>query len=171
MASLLNKLRGKDRRSIGRAGEVAREISCAPKLLVEVFEGLLGSDPVIRMRAADAIEKATRDHPELLKPFKRRLLRQVAQIDQAEVRWHVAQMLPRLQLTPSEHDFAISILFDYLEDQSSIVRTCAMQALADLAVGSRSLRSRVIPVLELLAKTGSPALRSRGRRLLVTLRQ
>ena len=51
------------------------------------------------MRAADAVEKITARRPELLRPHKRRLLTELALIPQQEVRWHVAQMLPRLSLS------------------------------------------------------------------------
>jgi HEAT repeat protein len=170
MSSIVGKLRGGDRRSIGLSDEVAGEISQSPELFSQVFHALLQQDPVVRMRAADAIEKATVIRPELLQPYKRRLLKDVAAIDQKEVRWHVALMLPRLQLTDKEREWAVSILFDYLEDSSSIVRTFAMQGLADLALLEPRLRARVLPILEFLTTSGSPAMRSRGRKLLKKLK-
>jgi len=167
----VTKLRGGDRRSIGRSNEVVQEISRNPKLFSQVFEALLQADPVLRMRAADAIEKATVMHPDFLQHYKRRILQKVAAVDQQEVRWHVAQMLPRLRLTPTERDRAVSILFAYLEDKSSIVRTCAMQSLADIALQDPRLEVRFMPLLEHLTATGSPAMRSRGRKLLAVLRR
>ena len=171
MNDVLRRLAGGDRRSVGSSDEVAQTISSDPRLFAQVFEAMLFDDPVVRMRAADAIEKATRDHPELLRPYKSRLLRRVAPIDQQEVRWHVALMLPRMQLTPTERDWAVSILFDYLENRSSIVRTCAMQGLADLALQDPKLAKRVIPLIESLTTNGSPAMRSRGRKLLARLKR
>lgn len=107
------------------------------------------------MRAADAIAKASLLHPQLLEPYKRTILKKVAAIQQQEVRWHVAQILPRLQMTPKERDHAVSILFDYLEDKSSIVKTFAMQALADLAQDDSRLRKRIVPILEFLTASGT----------------
>jgi hypothetical protein len=171
MSSIVHKLRGGDQRSIGRSNEVAEEITGNPELFSQAFRAVLESDPVVRMRAADAIEKATRSHPELLQPYKRQILKKVAAIDQKEVRWHVALMLSRLRLTSKEREWAASILFDYLEDKSSIVRTFAMQGLADLAFLDPQLRGRVVPLLEFLATSGSPAMRSRGRKLLTALKR
>jgi hypothetical protein len=171
MSEILRKLSGGDRRSIGRSDEVAREIAEDPKLFAQVFDAPLGADAVVRMRAADAVEKATRKHPELLQPYTRRILQRVAPAEQQEVRWHVAQMLPRLQLTASERDWAVSILLDFLEDKSSIVRTFAMQGLADLALQDALLRRRIVPIVESLTSKGSPAMRSRGRTLLALLRR
>jgi HEAT repeat protein len=171
MNSILGKLKGGDRRSLGQADEIARQIAADTRMFSKAFDAMLCLDPVIRMRAADAIEKATREHPELLRPYKLKLLKKVAAIHQQEVRWHVAQMLPRLKLTAKEQELAVAILFDYLEDKSSIVRTFAMQALADLALADHGLRARVVPLLEFLTNTGSPAMRSRGRKLLAKLRK
>jgi hypothetical protein len=44
-----------------------------------------------------------------------------------------------------------------------------MQALADLAEEDPSLRTQVILMLEELTETGSPAMKSRGRKLLKEL--
>jgi hypothetical protein len=166
---ILIKLSGGDRRSLGRSGEIVRDIAEDPKLFAAAFAALLDSDPVASMRAADAVEKATRGHPELLKPFKRALLTKVAARDQQEVRWHVAQMLPRLQLTAKERDHAVSILFEYLEDKSAIVRVFAMQGLSDFAMQDTKLRARVVPLLEFLTAEGTAAMRARGRKLLKAL--
>jgi hypothetical protein len=134
MTDILDKLRGGDLRSIGRANEVAQEVVHSPDLLASVFAGLLDNDPVVRMRAADAVEKASTRRPALLQPFKRELLGRVGASEQKEVRWHVALMLPRLGLNSRERRQAVAILLDYLEDTSSIVKTFAMQGLADLAL-------------------------------------
>jgi hypothetical protein len=63
----------------------------------------------------------------------------------------------------------VAILFDYLEDESRIVKTFAMQALANFAKGDPRLRARVVPILKHLTDTGSSAMRSRGRKLLKML--
>jgi len=170
MNKLVDKLRGGDRRSIGRADEVAQEISANPKLFAQVLVAVLGADPLIRMRAADAIQKASAINPKLLQPHKRIILRKIAVIPQQEVRWHVAQIIPQLKLTPKERDHAVAILFDYLEDKSSIVKTFAMQALADLAQTDYDLRERVVPILEFLTANGTAAMRARGRKLLPFLK-
>ena len=75
-------------------------------------------------------------------------------------------MIPRLELTPKERAVAMDILFDYLRDRSSIVKTFAMQGLADLASKDCSLRGKILPLLEELTEIGTPAMRARGRNLL-----
>ncbi len=63
------------------------------------------------------------------------------------------------------------MLLGYLDDDSSIERTIAMQALADLATQDDVVRRRVTPILERLTETGTAAMRSRGRKLLAQLRR
>jgi hypothetical protein len=58
----------------------------------------------------------------------------------------------------------------YLEDQSSIVRTFALQALADLSRNDAGLRSRVREILEESVATGTAAMRARARKLLKKLK-
>lgn len=166
---LLEKLSGGDRRSIGRSNEVVAEVLHHPSLFGVLFEGLYHDDPLIRIRAADAVEKITTRQPEWLGHYKVELLRDVAASDQPEIRWHVAQMLPRLALTPAEHSAAVHILKGYLNDKSSIVRTFAMQALADLAQQNQSLQKEVIALVKRAMQSGTPAMKSRGRKLLKQL--
>ena len=64
--SVLDKLRGGDLRSIGRSNEVAGDIEKNVSLFETVFRGLYDSDPIVRMRSADVIEKVTQIKPELL---------------------------------------------------------------------------------------------------------
>ena len=166
MEDVLKKLRGGDRRSIGRVAEVVEEVLRRPRLFPALLNGMRDGDPVVRMRSADAAEKISAKHPEYLQPHKQMLIEEVATIDQQEVRWHVAQMLPRLVVSTRERDLVLEILLDYLNDKSTLVKTFSMEALARLAERETNLRSRVIPLLEELAQTGSPAMRSRGRKLL-----
>ena len=166
MKHILQKLKGGDRRSIGKSGEAVTNVSRNPVLFADLFEGLFDVNPLVRMRAADAVEKITRERPELLQPWKRPLLETVSTVQEKEVRWHVAQMLPRLRLSSGEHEAAVQVLMGYLADGSSIVRTFSMQALADLAMRDELLLAKVVPLIERLTQTGTPAMRSRGRKLL-----
>lgn len=166
MTDILAKLSGGDRRSIGRSNEVVADVLANPRLFDALFGGLTAADPLVRMRAADAVEKITTHRPELLQPHAAALLAVIAPMEQQEVRWHVAQMLPRLTLTTDARDQAVSILEGYLADRSRIVQTFALQALADLAAEDEGLQPRVVRLLETALATGSPALQSRARRLL-----
>ena len=170
MSDILEKLKGGDRRSIGRVNEVVSDVINNAALFDSVFNGMLNDDPIVRMRAADAVEKVTGKHPEYLNPYKTVLIQQVAAIEQQEVRWHIAQMIPRLELSEEERTHVTEVLLGYLKDKSRIVQTFAMQALADLAEGDVSLAPQVIDLLEELIRAGSAAVKNRGRKLLEKLR-
>ena len=66
MRNVLERLRGGDLRSTGVANDVALEAIEDPSLVPILFKGMTAEEPVVRMRCADALEKATREHPELL---------------------------------------------------------------------------------------------------------
>jgi HEAT repeat protein len=169
MRDVLKKLEGGDRRSIGRANEVVEDVLNDPSLFQVAFRGMLSDDPVLRMRCADVLEKVTAQRPEYLWPHKQELIEQVAPIDQQEVRWHAAQMIARLEWHVEERAAIVDILLGYLNDESKIVRTSAMQALADLAEEHQNLRAPLTDLLQQPVETGSPAMKSRGRKLLARL--
>jgi hypothetical protein len=169
VSDLRAQLAGSDLRSIGRSNEVAAQVLAEPELFGQLIDGMTDPDPVIRMRSSDATEKVTAQRPDLLAPYRERLLGPIAAQEQQEVRWHVAQMLPRLELTARQRDRAVALLEGYLDDDSRIVRVEAMQALADLARAHAELRPAVRPLLERLTETGTPAMRARGRKLLAAL--
>lgn len=166
---ILTRLQGGDRRSIGRAAEVIKIVSRDPKLFPKLIAGLWNDDPLVRMRAADVTEKVTRDHPELLRSYKKELLGLMAESDEQEMRWHLAAMVPRLSLNEKQRQFVVSCLQRYLEDRSSIVKTFALQALFDLAQTDSSLESRVTDILREASRSGTAAMKARSRRLLSKL--
>jgi len=163
---LLNKLRGADRRSIGQSNQIVATILRRPELFPQLMRGLWNADPLIRMRAADAAEKVSLRRPDLLQPFKAKLLRLLDEATQQELRWHLAQMVPRLALSKKDRMRAAASLRCHFEDKSSIVRTSAMQALTDLANADAKLVPELRDLLITLTESGTAAMRARGRKLL-----
>ena len=140
-----------------------------PALLDVLVKGLDVDNAIVRMRAADALEKVSVTHPQYLWPHKHRLMELSATAHQKELRWHLAQMLPRLELNLQEQQRAVNVLLIYCQDASSIVKTFAMQALADIAVGNAQLRPAILVHLKDLTSEGTPAMKARGRKLLAHL--
>lgn len=162
-------LQGGDRRSIGRADEAVELVRLDTKQMPSLVDCLWDSDECVRMRAADALEKLSRENADWLQPYKDRLLSLFGETSQQELRWHLALMIPRLRLTHGECRRALGILQSYLEDRSSIVKTLAMQGLSDLAAQDRELQPLVTEIIRLLTRTGTGAMRARGRKLLRVL--
>jgi HEAT repeat protein len=168
--NILALLEGGDRRSIGRADQVAAIASKNLRLFPKLIEGLWSEDPVVRVRAADATEKVTRKNPDLLQPYQKELLGLMAAAAEPELRWHLAVMVPRLQLGAKERQLATSLLKGYLQDRSSLVRTFAFQGLADLAQDDPGIQPEVIEILRAATRQGTPAMKARSRKLLGRLR-
>ena len=159
-------LHGGDRRSIGRVPQVLDRMKASPHLFDQLVAALSDTDPIVCMRAADALEKASLRDASALQKHKRALLRLARSTAQQELRWHLAQMLPRLHLQPAEWHAAARTLQRYQTDPSSIVRTFALQGLVDLAQDHPALRPLALRVLNQAARSGTPAMRSRAARLL-----
>jgi len=150
---------------------VVKLILSEPRHFAKLFRCLWDDDRVVRMRAADAAEKVTAGRPELLKPYKQELLGLLAEAEQIELRWHLALMVPRLSLDANERTRAVSALRRYLEDRSSIVRTLALQGLAELACEDVRLHDSVRETLEEVLKTGTAAMKARARKLIKIFRK
>jgi len=112
------------------------------------------------------LRRLQRKIPDLLRPYKKELLGLMAEAKEAELRWHLAVIVPRLPLNSKERQLATSLLSSYLEDRSSIVKTFALQGLADLTVDDPSIRPGVIEILRQATRSGTPAMKARSRKLL-----
>jgi hypothetical protein len=137
-----------------------------PNLFSKLLEGLWSRDRLVRMRAADAAEKVTREKPSLLAKYKKELLGLLREATEPEMRWHLAVMAPRLSLDAKERRVVMSSLREYLLASSSIVKTFALEGMADLAREDPATRDAVMETLREAARKGTPAMRARSRKLL-----
>jgi hypothetical protein len=157
---------GRNRLSSGRTAEVIDLVRAHPRKAAQLLECFWDEDPGVAMRAADALEKLSRNHPSLLSSWKAPLLGLLAQATQNKLRWSLAATIPRLELTIPECRRVARTLQSWLEDTSSIVKTCALQGLADLTSQDPSLQPVVLDLLRIHSRSGTPAMRARGRMLL-----
>lgn len=153
----------------GRAREVAAAILAHPRKTAQVIECLWDDDAGVANRAADALERASYHRPSLLERWKDALLARLAEAEQNKLRWNLALMMARLKLTPAETERAMVSLRNYLDDRGSIVRTAAMHGMAGLALENPALLPEVLDTLRILTRSGTPAMRARGRILLKKL--
>lgn len=167
MGDLASRLARGDRRTTGDAPSVADAVSADPALLPELVECLFAASPGIRMRAADALERVSRVKARDLDAYTGRLLTEVAAIEQAEVRWHVAQILPRLALDDTQRWRAAALMVQWFgRAESRIVRTSALQAMVDLAENDAGLRELAAEMMRAALRSGVPSLAARARRIL-----
>ncbi|OEJ65230.1 HEAT repeat domain-containing protein [Magnetovibrio blakemorei] len=166
MGKMLNLLNDGDQRTIGRVADAVRLALGKPQHINELVDLMSHANPAVRMRAADALEKATVQHAPLLAPHKDYLIDLIEVAQQNEVRWHLAEMVTRLDLQGDEI-FALAAIFTrwFQRADSRIVRTAALQGMFDLAHKDTSLIDETLKMMELALAGSIPALKARARKL------
>lgn len=164
MNRILEKLAGGDLRSIGRSDAVAREVR-SQRQFDELAEGLTHPDRLVVMRAADAVEKITREHPEFLAAHKRTVLLLLNRGEDKELKWHLGLLVPRLELSKSELGKVWARLTRWALDmkESRIVRVNAIQGLFELSRKTPALRGDYELTLTQLEREEIPSIRARIR--------
>jgi hypothetical protein len=157
------------RLDVGRVWEVVELVEGRPGKLAQLVECLWDDDPAVASRAADALERVTRDRPEKARRWKEPLLGLIAETKEKKVRWNLALVIPRLKLTVPECRRVSAVLNSYLDDPSSIVRTAALHGMADLTRQDPESRPDVLDRLRVAGRSGTPAMRARSRILLKVL--
>ena len=166
MGKMLNLLREGDHRTTGQVADAVRLAIADSRHIDELVDLMSYSNPAVRMRAADALEKATAQRPGLLMRHKDSLLDLIEEASQNEVRWHLAQMITRLELQAHEIDDLALIFTKWFERADSrIVRTSALQGMADLAHKDAGLIDAALEMAELALVSSIPALKARARKL------
>lgn len=168
--SLRNQLKPGDRRTTGAADTITQEVLAKPDLFPEVLDGLDDPDAGVRMRSADVIEKVSAAKPDLLYPYKQRLIKLAKTASQQEVQWHLAQILGRLPLSGHEIQIVYQILTHYIDTtKSKIVQVFSLQTLTDLATKQPALLSAVYQKIQIVAQHNAPSVVSRSKKLLAVL--
>lgn len=135
-----------------------------------LFDALRSNDPVVRMRAGDALEKVCRERPAWFGPYLPRLLGEVAAIDQPSVQWHLAQILGQVELAPDRYRRAKAVLKRNLERSGDwIVLNVTMQQLFEWSRGDPALRRWLVPRLRRLAGDERASVARRASKLLAAL--
>ena len=101
MSSFLKFLAGGDLRSTGKSSVILKKVK-NQKTFDGLFTLLFHPDRVIVMRAADVIEKISRREPLFLEKHKAEILNLSQSPVSIEVKWHLAQLLPRIHLNRVE---------------------------------------------------------------------
>ena len=98
MKNIADMLKGGDLRSVGQANKVISLID-DQESFDKLFQQLFNADRKIVMRAADAIEKITLKNAGFLKHHKASILKLMETAKHIELKWHLALIVSRLQLT------------------------------------------------------------------------
>jgi hypothetical protein len=157
----------------GRVPEIARLIAAQPRRAERVIELMWDDDPGIASRAADVLERISHNPSpalgRILDEYKEALLGLLPDAGFKKLRWNLAFVIPRLDLTLAEARRAAATLYTFLEDRSSIVKTAALQGLAHLTRHDPGSLPAVLDLLRIHGRSGTPAMRARSRHLIQRL--
>lgn len=149
-----------------RAGAIATEVLRHNERFVELIDAMVGGDAQLAIGAASVADSITRVRPDLLVPFRARLIDEAGRIAEPGVRTRVALMVPRVKLDPKERSRAMALFDGYLKSDNDDVAIAGLTALGDLATDDATLRKRVTHILERHAKSGSAAMQARAQKIL-----
>ena len=157
----------------GRVPQIAELVRSHSGRSVRLIELLWDDDPGVANRAADVLERISRDPSpalrRILAAHKEALLGLLCDARFIKLRWNLAFSIPRLPLTLAEARRAATTLQSYLDDRSSIVKTAALHGLADLTRHDPASLPDVLDLLRIQGRSGTPAMRARSRHLLERL--
>lgn len=159
-------LSGGDLRSIGQSNSVAAKVKTQNDF-DELFKFLFHTDRLVVMRAADAMEKITINNPHYLTGHKQAILALYNAAKDKELKWHLALLLPRLQLNGNEMGKAWNTLTKWAKDKtnSRIVRVNSIHGLWELSNQQNNLVHDFKLTLLEVEKENISSLNARIRRI------
>jgi hypothetical protein len=159
-------LLGKDLRTITQNSSLVESVH-DQQTFDELFSLVFHHERPLVMRAVDAVEKVSLKHPEFLKPHKSQLLRVLKSAEHKELKWHIAQLMPRIDLTKDELKEVWHALVYWVlnKNESKIVRVNALQGLFDLAKDEPDLKAEFGRVVSAIEHEMIPSIQARIRKL------
>lgn len=97
--------------SLGRTSEVIEAVIKDRSRIEELYACTLNKDPWVRMRAIDAIEKISRQHPDWILPFVERFSADLHGSTQPSIQWHLAQIYRQIDL----EDTQVTVIRNWLQ--------------------------------------------------------
>jgi hypothetical protein len=133
----------------------------------ELFKLIFHYERALVVRAADAVEKITRKHPEYLEPHKNQLLNILKGADHKELKWHIAQLITRVSLSQEELTDVWHILTYWAlnRNENKIVRVNALQGLFDISRQHPHIGSDFENTIEQTSHELIPSIQARIRKL------
>ncbi len=157
-------LSGSDLRSIAKSGYLTDKINTQQKFDL-LISFLFHPDRLIIMRAADVAEKISVQHPEWLNANKKWLFKLSKGPSEKELKWHLALMIPRLNLTKTETGECWKLLADWAlnRSESKIVRVNSIQGLFEMLTHAPELKKDFDLIAEQLQQEQIPSINARIR--------
>jgi exonuclease VII large subunit len=163
-------LSGGDLRSLGESNLLSTKIKDQSNF-DELFKCLFHKDRIVVMRAADAIEKITTNNKHYLTSHKNEIIKLCELVNNKELKWHLALVIPRLHLNTKEITKIWDTLTKWAKDKknSRSVRVNSIQALFEIMKQKKEFVKEFDETLSELEEENIPSLNARIKKLKKTL--
>jgi hypothetical protein len=132
---------------------------------------ILSPDPFTRRCAADLARRVSAREPGILKKYADVFIELIAELPAGEwqARGYVTLAAALNASTHAQHMMLASLVRSLANDERNAIRAIALEAFAILAIAEPELRDEAMLLLEYSRREGTPAMRSRARRMLLLL--
>jgi hypothetical protein len=170
MERIITYLAGGDLRSIGQSKKIISLIKNQNDF-DKLIQYLFYDKRLIVMRTADTVEKITLDHPEYLLKYKKKIIELCNVAKDKELKWHLALLIPRLDLGNDELKKVWNVLTNWAKDKSNsrIVRVNSIQGLFEMMNKKNEYQKDFNQTLSELEKEDIPSINTRIKRLRILL--
>jgi hypothetical protein len=160
-------LEGRDLRSLGESGKIIPLINNQESFDI-LFSYLNNNDRNIKMKTIDVIEKVTLKNIKYLQKHKNEILN-LSKSKNIEFKWHLAQLMGRLNLTEKETDEIGRILKDWIinEKESKIVRANSLESFYDLARKNKKLEKDFNGIIKKIEEENIPSIKARIKKIIL----
>jgi len=154
--------------SLGRAQEIIDAVLDDQSRLKELYACLDHDDAWARMRAADAIEKVCRQHPDWMQPYIDRFISVQTTCTQPSILWHMAQIFAQVNLTVTQKRAVIDWLQNALSSTEIdwIVAANAMTTLVQFTRDGSVPKADTLKLLKIQQQHKSNTVIRRATKLL-----
>lgn len=155
--------------SLAMRKKIVRYVGTNPQRFAKLVDVFLAGPYRITQRAAWPLSFCVEEHPELVKPHLRKLIRFMDRPGTHDaVRRNVLRLMTCIAIPVSLQGIAAESSIRFLSDVSQpvAVRCFALSVLTRLADQHPELMNEVVPIIEEQLPFATPAFRSRARRAL-----
>lgn len=163
---VLNLIGDENQRTVAYVDQIIQHMIDSPDFVSVIIGCMTNRHRGLAMRAADGLEKFSLQHTTGLQPFADDLIEILQNQSQKEVRWHLAQILPRLKLSDEQMRIVLKIwIEDFYKSPSNIVQAMSLQAVHDIADVYVPAGKKLNQLIDDALEKGAPAIKARARRL------
>ena len=163
---LLELLAGNDLRSLGKSSDIISLIG-DQKTFDELFIHLYNQNRAIVMKTIDVIEKITLKNKEYLQKHKSEILKISKNVENIELKWHLAQILARIKYANDEMEIVWKTLKQWIlnKGESKIVLVNSLQSLYEIVKENNKYENDMNNVLKIIKQENIASINARIKKL------